>query len=156
MRENVGHVTVCGTVDNDLEDSVVINVSSSLMGEDPTTIQRTFTTDSREQCFNITIPNDGIFEDNSTFTVMVTSDQPRVTIVNGSIEIYIQDDDGIHAIIIIYLLQYHNNITCNYIVKANSDCILPYYYSLSEHWSYICMYWGCVEDGQSAYHSQLL
>ena len=90
---------MCGTVDNELEESVVIDVSSSLMGEDPTTTQETFTNDSREQCFNVTIPNDDIFEDNSTFTVMVTSDQRRVTIVNGSIEIHIQDDDGINAII---------------------------------------------------------
>ena len=98
VRESDGQVTVCGTVDNELEESVVISVFSSLTGEGPTTTQRTFTNDSREQCFNITIPNDDIFEDDSTFTVMVTSDQPRVTIVNGSIEIYIQDDDGIHTI----------------------------------------------------------
>ena len=89
---------MCGTVDKELEDSVVISVSSSLMGEGLTTIQRTFTNDSREQCFNITIPNDDIFEDDTTFTVMVTSDQRRATIVNGSIEIHILDDDGIHAI----------------------------------------------------------
>ena len=89
---------MCGTVDSELEESVVIGVSSSLMGEGPATTQETFTNDSREQCFNITIPNDDIFEDDTTFTVMVTSDQRRVTIVNGSIEIDIQDDDGMHAI----------------------------------------------------------
>ena len=86
---------MCGTVDKELEDSVVISVSSSLMGEGLTTIQRTFTNDSREQCFNIAIPDDDIFEDDTTFTVMVTSAQPGVTIVNSSIEIDIQDDDGI-------------------------------------------------------------
>ena len=98
VRENDGHVTVCGTVDNELEDSVVISVSSSLMGESPTTTQETFTNDSHEQCFNITIPDDDIFEDDTTFTVMVTSDQPGVMIVNGSIEIDVQDDDGMHTI----------------------------------------------------------
>ena len=123
MRENVGYVTVCATVDNELDKSVVINVSStSMMGEDSTS-QGTFTNDSPQLCFNFTIPDDAIFEDNSTLTVMVTSDQPRVTIVDGSIEIHIQDDDGIHVI---------KNLLTAYdipvFVKGNS---------LSEHWSYV-------------------
>lgn len=110
MRENVGYVTVSATVDNELEESVVISESSALMGEDSTT-PRTFIIDSRQLCFNITIPDDDSFEDNSTLTVMVTSDQPRVTIVNGSIQIHIQDDDGIHAIKFIYYINYYDIYT---------------------------------------------
>ena len=45
-------------------------------------------------CVNITIVDDGRYEEDETFDVIVTTDEPRVTIVPDTASIDIFDDDG--------------------------------------------------------------
>lgn len=101
VREDAGNVTVCAMVQSSelegLQENITISVSFTLEREGTSTQgMKTFTNDLRCMCFNFTIPDNDIFEDDSTLTVMVTSDKPRVMITNGGIiQINIQDNDGI-------------------------------------------------------------
>ena len=102
MREDAGDVTVCAMLNNELEDlqeNIDITVLFALIRESTpgeiVTKMGNITNDSRQLCFNYTVPSNDIFEDNSILNVTVISDQPRVVIVNDMIQISIQDDDGI-------------------------------------------------------------
>lgn len=105
VREDVGNVTVCAMLNNELEglqENINISVLFTLIREstpqETVTETGTFTIDSRQLCFNYMVRDNNTFEDNSILNVMVTSDQPRVMIVNNSgIQINIEDNDGIYT-----------------------------------------------------------
>ena len=58
------------------------------------TFSETTSTDDVMQCIDVDITNDNVFEGNETFTVTLTTTNPRVTLENNEATVTITDDEG--------------------------------------------------------------
>ena len=60
----------------------------------PLTFPATTSSDDVMQCINVSITDDSVFEESETFTVTVTTANPRVTLGNNDTTVTITDNEG--------------------------------------------------------------
>lgn len=66
-------------------------------------------------CHNFTLDDNSVFEENSLAIVRLSSMQPRVEILNESVEVIIEDDDGMHNFIASVLTVIKIDVTINFL-----------------------------------------
>lgn len=99
VQENMGHLTVCAMLDSPaggLEDNLTISFDVSNKTSE-FLVNKTLVAGTQinsGKCFNLTLEDDEIFDDNSTVTVHSYSMLSRVMILNNTVHTKVIDNDG--------------------------------------------------------------
>ena len=96
VSENIGWFTVCASLDSPaggLKDSLALSFNITNKTSQFEVNKTLATQKNSEECFNVTLEDDEIFEDNSTVTVHLSSMLSRVIILNDTVHVIVIDDD---------------------------------------------------------------
>ncbi len=72
---------------------VCVKIANADFDPDPTAV--VFEESISEVCFNVSITNDGNYEqDVENFTILLSAPNPRVAVVGSAVEVFIVDSNG--------------------------------------------------------------
>lgn len=98
VSEDLGQFTVCARLDSPaggLKDNLTLsfNIVNKTTQFEVNQTLAAGTQINNTVCFNVTLEDDEIFEDNSTVTVHLSSMHSSVMILNDTVHVIVEDDD---------------------------------------------------------------